>query len=253
MIPSLSPRPAERHVLHLPVFEGPLDLLLYLIRKQELDISDIPIALITEQYTGYLKAMGELNLDVASEYILMVATLIHIKSRMLLPQLPMEEEGVVEDPRKELAERLVEYERYKTAAATLRRREDEHLHTHTRADNVLARYPYEGGVEATTWDLVTAFREILDRRDERAVATIEGEEYHVEDKARAILLMLAERGTLAFREIFKKAQTLIELLVYFLALLDLIREERVRVEQSQPFGEILVYSSDGAATHDTAS
>ncbi len=250
MTPVLSTRLAERHVLHLPVFEGPLDLLLYLIRKQELDITDIPIAEIAEQYSLYLRAMEELNLEIASEYIVMLATLIHIKSRMILPRLPLEEEGVVEDPRQELVERLLEHERYKQAAGELRHREEESLKTHARSDRVLERYPFEAGIEATAWDLALAFQEVLSRRKERGVAAVEGEEHRVEDKAQAILFMLREQSPLAFRKIFQKARSLLELLVYFIALLELVRQKKVRVQQGEIFGEILLYSLEQGAMAD---
>ncbi|UCF81778.1 MAG: segregation/condensation protein A [Acidobacteriota bacterium] len=252
MTPALVPRQAERHVLHLPVFEGPLDLLLYLIRKQELDITDIPIAEIAEQYSAYLRAMEELSLEIASEYIVMLATLIHIKSRMILPRLPLEEEDVVEDPRQELVERLLEYERYKKAAGALRRREEESLKTHVRSDRVLERYPFEAGVEATAWDLALAFQEVLSRRKERGVAAVEGEEHRVEDKAQAILFMLREQSPIAFRKIFEKARSLVELLVYFLALLELMRQKKIRAQQGEIFGEILLYSFEQGDMADAA-
>jgi segregation and condensation protein A len=237
--------PLAAYPLHLPVFEGPLDLLLYLIRKQELEIKDIPIARITEQYTAYLKAMEELNLDVASEYVLLAATLIHIKSKMLLPRLPLDEEGNPEDPRQELVDKLLEYERFKRSADELHALETARERIHTRAENVLERYPGAGdGIEAGLFDLVRAFEDVLARRtgDERV---LEAEEYRVEDKCQAIRLLLAERGTLSFNGLLRACRSILEALTTFVALLELVRRGGVRAHQGSAFGEILIYSTDG--------
>jgi len=240
--PSLTPLSA--YPLHLPVFEGPLDLLLYLIRKQELDITDIPIARITEQYTAYLAAMEEMNLDVASEYVLMVATLIHIKTKMLLPRLPLDEEIDPEDPRQELVERLLEYERFKGVSDEMRRLEEARMAVHVRADSVLERFGAVEGIEADAFDLARAFEEVIARHT-RGETVLEAEEYSIEEKCAAILMRLDERGGMMnFKEVFEHARSLLEAISIFVALLELLRRRKARAHQGCAFGEILIYSRE---------
>jgi segregation and condensation protein A len=230
----------EIYNIKIPVFEGPLDLLLHLIRENKIDIYDIPIALITHQYLQYIKMMKELNLDIAGEFLVMAATLIHIKSRMLLPpdeEAPEEQE----DPRRELVQRLLEYEAYKEAALGLRKREDEWT-------RVFQREPLSDSDEedeaiylsdVNLFDLLEAFKKILDTAPPE-VATITKETLTVKDKMFLIMEMLEGQETIRFEDIFKNGITRTQLIVTFIALLELIRLGLIRAHQEKEFGNIWV-------------
>jgi segregation and condensation protein A len=230
----------------LEVFEGPLDLLLYLIKKEEVDIYDIPIERITNQYMEYLTLMQMLNLEVAGEFLVMAATLMYIKSRMLLPvdqQVTDSEEEGGEDPRWELIRQLVEYKKFKDAALQLGQREEEQ-------SNVFARSG-DTGVEIDTkdmplaevgiFDLIGAFNEVLKRATARSdFHEIMEEKFSVSDKIEEILYTLRDRAEMLFSELFEQASSRTEIVVTFLALLELIRLKRLKVRQESPFGEICV-------------
>jgi segregation and condensation protein A len=229
----------------LEVFEGPLDLLLYLIKKEEVDIYDIPIERVTNQYMEYLSLMQLLNLEVAGEFLVMAATLMYIKSRMLLPadqQVTDSEEEGGDDPRWELIRQLVEYKKFKDAALQLGQREDEQSKIFPRRG--------DSGVEADAevplaevgiFDLIGAFNEVLKRATARSdFHEILEEKYSVSDKIEEILYTLRDRAELLFSELFERASSRTEIVVTFLALLELIRLKRLKVRQESPFGEILV-------------
>lgn len=232
--------------LTLASFEGPLDLLLYLIRKNEVDLRDIPIAEITRQYTVHIHEMEELEMGVAGEYLVMASTLIYIKSRMLLPQAETPE-GEAEDPRQELADQLSEYQKYKEISADFRRREERTLRLWVRPDAVVKRYDVMDIDEkvAEVWDLVTAFRELAEEK-RRAAVRIEGEDYRIEDKMDELMLILAEHRTARLSELFDKAHSRLEKVVIFIALLELVRKKHLRTQQSSLFGDIHVYLSGSA-------
>jgi segregation and condensation protein A len=230
----------------LEVFEGPLDLLLYLIKKEEVDIYDIPIERITNQYMEYLSLMKLLNLEVAGEFLVMAATLMYIKSRMLLPvdqQVTDAETEDGEDPRWELIRQLVEYKKFKDAALQLGRREEEQA----------AMLPRPGGdvgvqvdkdaplAEVSIFDLINAFNGVLkkaaDREDFREIYE---EKFTVSDKIEEILYSLRDRSEMIFSEVFETASSRAEIVVTFLALLELIRLKRLQVRQAEAFGEIRV-------------
>ncbi len=181
---SVLPEDAPR--ITLPLFEGPLDLLLYLIKRDKIDIHDIPIAPITHQYMEYLELMQSLNLDVAGEFMVMAATLIHIKSKMLVPIEPTEAEGDEEyvDPREELVQRLLEFQRYKEAAGILHQQAQIRAATWTRPDAVLPRFDDAGEemLEAGLYDLIAAFKELLDRRKALLAHEVEAEGPPVEER-----------------------------------------------------------------------
>jgi segregation and condensation protein A len=231
----------------LEVFEGPLDLLLYLIKKEEVDIYDIPIERITNQYMEYLSLMKLLNLEVAGEFLVMAATLMYIKSRLLLPadqQIadPEAEEG--EDPRWELIRQLVEYKKFKDAAAQLARREDEQSKIFPRrvGDDVGMELDKEIPLaEVSIFDLINAFQVVLKKAGEREeFREIIEERFTVSDKIEEILYTLRDRTELRFGELFEKASSRAEAVVTFLALLELIRLKRLKVRQPEAFGEIQV-------------
>jgi segregation and condensation protein A len=244
---SVLPEDAPR--ILLPLFEGPLDLLLYLIKREKIDINDIPIAPITRQYMEYLEVMQELNLDVAGEFMVMAATLIHIKSKLLVPIEPTEAEGDEEyvDPREELVRRLLEFQRYKEAAGVLHQQAQIRAAQWTRPDTVLPSFDDAGEemLEAGLYDLISAFKELLDRRKALIAHEVEAEGPPVEQRMDELLAMIREGESLEFLELFAALQTKAEMIVTFLALLELIRLKRVRVYQRGMFGPIRVFRPVG--------
>lgn len=229
--------------IKLPVFEGPMDLLLHLIRESKLDIYDIPISLITGQYLEYLGMMKDLNLEIAGEFLVMAATLIHIKSRMLLP--PDEEVAPeeMEDPRLELVQRLLEYQAFKDGASILREREDESQKIFFREPLVIED---ENDVrtelylfDVNIFDLLGAFKKIFDNALPE-VLTITREVLTVKDKMFLIVEMLETHDSIRFEEVFRDNFTRKQLIVTFLALLELQRLGLVRVYQEKEFGHIWI-------------
>jgi len=228
------------YTVRLEMFEGPLDLLLHLIHKNELDIINIPIALITEQYLEYLKLMKVLNLDIAGEYLLMASTLLYIKSKMLLPASPEEGEEEGEDPRAELVRRLLEYQKYKEAAAELEKRPMLDRDVFIRSTSMeIEDAGEEERVEVSLFELVEAFRKILER--------VKIEEFHevildrlsVEEKAQEILSLLQrEKRSMAFHLLFPEQASRRVIIITFLAILELVKMKLVRIFQLAPFETI---------------
>jgi segregation and condensation protein A len=235
--------------IQLPLFEGPLDLLLHLIRREKIDIYDIPIAPITRQYMEYLDLMRELNLDVAGEFMVMAATLIHIKSKMLVPLEPTEAEGEEEyvDPRDELVQRLLEFQRYKEAAGILHQQAQIRAAQWTRPDTALPRFDEAGEemLEAGLYDLIAAFKELLERRKSLLAHEIEADGPSVEERMSELLAMIREGESLQFLELFASLETKSQMITTFLALLELVRLKRVRVYQRGLFGTIRVFRPVG--------
>jgi len=228
----------------LEIFEGPLDLLLYLIKRDELDIYDISIERITRQYLEYLQAFKELNIDVAGEFIVMAANLLYIKSRSLLPadQQPPEEEAEEDDPRWELIRQLIEYKKFKEAAAQLHDRalEQENIFARSGISTSDTFRPLRLG-EVGIFQLINAFQNVIKRIEAREeLQQIFGENFTVSDKIETILIRVSEGGTLKFSELFADMASRVEIVVTFLALLELIRLKQVRTIQADPFGEIQV-------------
>jgi segregation and condensation protein A len=241
--------PEDAPTIHLPLFEGPLDLLLYLIRRDKIDIHDIPIAPITRRYMEYLDLMKELNLDVAGEFMVMAATLIHIKSKMLVPVSPTEAEGDEEgvDPREELVQRLLEFQRYKEAAGVLHQKGQIRAATWTRPDTVLPSFDDSGEemLEAGLFDLITAFRELLERRKNLVAHEVADEGKSIEQRIAELLDLIREGESVEFLELFAAEETKGGMIVTFLALLELIRLKRVKVYQRGIFGPIRVFRPVG--------
>src|SRR4029079_12749663 len=185
----------EDYPVHLQNFEGPLDLLLHLIKKNELNIYDIPIALVTKQYLEYLDVMQELNLDIAREFLVMAATLIHIKSRMLLPRPDPAQEDPEEDPREALMRRLIEHQRFKAAAELLHEREIQRSAQWLRPDgriaDVVGEAP-EPEIEIDLFSLMAAFRQVLDRARQRPRVILPPEQISIEDRIAQLLARLSE-------------------------------------------------------------
>jgi segregation and condensation protein A len=234
----------DAYTVRLDQFTGPLDLLIHLIRKNEVNIYDIPIALITGQYLEYLRLIEELNLDVAGEFIVMAATLIHIKSRMLLPRPDPSQEDADDDPRAVLVNRLLEYQKFKAAASLLHEREEWRSAQWQRPDQRVADIAgeeYEAEVEVDLFSLMAAFKAVLDRARQRPKVAIPGAQVSIETRIEQLLARLSETEACGFEDLFADAQTRQDLIVTFLALLEMIRTRLVRVFQAGMFGSIRVY------------
>ena len=233
--------------VQLPVFEGPLDLLLHLIKKEEIDVYDIPVAHVTQQYLEHLEIMQMLDLEIAGEFILMAATLMHIKSKMLLPESQMDEEITEEqgDPREELVKRLLEYKKFKDAATNLKEMKLKQQDTFTR----LKTYEKpkeekdEEGFEASLFDLITAFTKVLKEVPKSTFHEVVGDEFKVSDKIHDILHTLVENTTILFSKLFKGAKNKSEIVAIFLAILELVKIKEIAIKQSDHFGEIEVMRS----------
>jgi segregation and condensation protein A len=241
--------PEDAPRITLAEFEGPLDLLLYLIRRDKIDIHDIPIAPITRSYMDYLAVMQELNLDVAGEFMVMAATLIHIKSKMLVPVDPTEAKGDEdqEDPRDLLVQRLLEFQRYKEAAGILHQQAQIRAATWTRPETVRPAFDDKGEemLEAGLFDLVSAFKELLDRRKALFDHEVASEGKSIEQRIEELLAIIREGESLDFLELFASLETKADMIVTFLALLELIRLKRVKVYQRGIFGPIRVFRPIG--------
>jgi segregation and condensation protein A len=234
----------EAYPVRLANFEGPLDLLLHLIKTNEVNIYDIPIKLITQQYLEYIDLMQELNLDVAGEFLVMAATLIHIKSRMLLPRPDPAQEDPEEDPREALMRRLLEHQKFKAAAELLHERETLRSAQWTRADGPIAEIAGEAPepeVEVDLFSLISAFRAVVERAKQRPKMYLPGEQMAIEDRIEQLLTRLSETEACGFEDLFADVQTRAGLIVTFLALLEMIRLKLVRVFQSGAIGPIRVY------------
>ena len=231
-------------------FEGPLDLLLYLIRKDHMDIRSIAIAPITRQYIEYIHLMKILNLDLAGEFMVMAATLIHIKSKMLVPVSPTEVEEDGEDPREMLIQRLLEFERYKAAAGVLRQQYDIRTATWPRPDSVVPKFKDDAGeemLEAGLFDLVSAFRELLDRRKLLVQLDVEAEGRTLDQAIVDLLDMIKVGESLEFMTVFENLNTKAEMILMFIALLELVRLKRVKLYQRGAFGAIRLFRPIGPA------
>jgi segregation and condensation protein A len=236
----------EAYPVRLGPFEGPLDLLIHLIKKNEVNVYDIPIALITDQYLEYLSLMRELNLDVAGEFLVMAATLIHIKSRMLLPRPTPEQivDGEEEDPREALVRRLLEHQRFKAAAELLHDRETLRRAQFHRPDNVVAEIAGEAPepeLEVDLFSLLAAFRSVLDRARHRPKVLLPPEQISIEQRIEQLLERLSETEAVGFEDLFADVNSRGDLIVTFLALLEMIRLKLIRAFQSGAFGPIRVY------------
>ena len=244
------------YTVKLDIFEGPLDLLLYLIRKNEVDIYDIPIALITEQYLEYLDLMTVLNLDIAGDFLVMAATLAKIKSKMLLPPSVDSEEGEEgDDPRAELMEHLLEYQQYKEVADQLKNREllEKDIFTRIQIEEHIPELDKNSAViEASLFDLVDALKKVIERKDLPGnLMEVAVEKISVRDKIGEILSMVKKNQQIIFQSLFDGLSTKYEIVVAFLALLELIRLRAIKVFQVHPHGEIRIIALERDVKIDT--
>ncbi|MFH1407147.1 MAG: segregation/condensation protein A [Candidatus Omnitrophota bacterium] len=237
----------------LDIFEGPLDLLLYIIKKSEVDIFDIPIAKITQQYLEYLEFMELLDLNIAGEFLVMAAELMRIKSKMLLPpdETEAEEEDLMEDPRAELVKRLLEYKKFKEAATDLRdlqlKQGDIFKRTPQLEDAGPEEAPY---FEASIFDLLNAFSKALKDMPRELFQEIIRDEFTVEQKIHDLYHMLVEKPRITLSELFAQAKNRLDIISTFLAVLELIRLHEIIVVQRQLFGEIeIVRNTENVKAH----
>jgi segregation and condensation protein A len=230
--------------VHLEKYQGPLDLLLDLIRRQQIDIRDIPIATITNQYLEYLEKAREMDIDLGAEFVLMAATLIYIKSKMLLPRDPvLEAEGDgTEDPRQELVDRLLEHERFKNAAEMLQQKRliEENVWSNPQIKSFLAE-DEDPGLAITLFDLVKAFGEVLERAKNRPIYEVEDGDVTVSDMIRYLRDRFVEVGEdkpVFILRIFEQQSSRRAMIALFLAVLEMVRMQAVVVAQKDLFGEI---------------
>jgi segregation and condensation protein A len=236
----------ESITLKLQAFEGPLDLLVHLIKKNKMNVYDIQISVITKQYLDYLNLMQELNLDVASEFLVMAATLIHIKSKTLLPRPetaagdPVDEE----DPRDTLVRRLLEHQKFKAAAELLHEKETLRGAQWGRPDSrieAIAGDDYEPEIEVDLFSLLSAFKQVLERARERPPVLLPPEEVSIESRIEQLLEKLSETEACGFEDLFEGDASRGDMIVTFLAMLEMIRLKLIRVFQQGGIGAIRVY------------
>ncbi|MDX2267727.1 MAG: segregation/condensation protein A [Bryobacter sp.] len=236
--------------IQLQQYEGPLDLLLDLIRKQQINVYDIPIAQITSQYLEYVNQAAAMDIELSSEFVYMAATLIHIKSRMLLPRDPeLEKIAPEEDPRKELVDRLLEHERFKNAAQMLEQKRmiEEAIWTHPQVEKIMGAGE-EPGLAVTLFDLVKTLEAVLERAKNRPVYEVTGEEVSVPDMIQHLrsVLALSEVGTkLSARELFERQKSRRAMICLFLAILEMVKRQAVVLSQDELFSDIVLARSEG--------
>ena len=235
-------RPARPSVtFRLPRFEGPLDLLLHLIKRDEVDIHDIPIAHITQQYLEYIELMRQLDLEVAGDFLVMAATLMRIKAKMLLPVQQASDEEDEGDPREELVQRLIEYRQFKEAAEQLKGHEAERRSLYERG---IVPTEDEAGplplAPATLFDLLEALNRVLSRQPQRSVYEVQTFVYDIEDKMSLIARTAAEEGELLFSKLMAECHERLEIIVSFMALLELMKIGRIVVVQTENFADIRI-------------
>lgn len=230
----------------LEIFEGPLDLLLYLIKKNEVDIYNIPIAEITDQYLEYLKFLKLMDLDTVGDFLVMASTLMHIKSKMLLPQQEREEDiqEEEEDLREELVSKLLEYRKFKQAANRLRQMEKTRLKTFTRKASSDKKVDIPMHFEADLFELIDVFKKVLEDIPKQVFQKVVKDEVTVEEKTHELLHLLAKKPKLYFKKLLKNAKSKLEIIATFLSILELIRLKEILVYQSRPFGEIEIIRNE---------
>ena len=227
--------------IELPTFEGPLDLLLHLIGKHELDILDLPIAFVTERYLQYISLMKQLNLDVASEYLVMAAKLAHIKSKMLLPTPPQDQEDEPEDegdPREELIRRLLEYQKYKLAAEELGSRGVEGRDVFLRGIPAPEAEGPAPLADISLFKLLDAFQRVLDRVKSDMAFEVTAERISIQERIAQITDRLRGRRAIAFEELFDQIRTTYDIVVTFLAILEMAKMRMMRIYQTDPHAPI---------------
>lgn len=234
------------HIFKLEKFEGPLDLLLYLIKKSEIDIYDIPLHEITDQYLQYIHLMKKLDVNLAAEFILMAANLIYIKSKMLLPIESDIEEEYFEDPRTELVNQLLEYQKFKNAAFALEDLKKKQSNLYFRSKNQIT-FDFEDNenwVDVNLFDLINIFNKLLNETGDEKQEYIMPETITVNMKIEEILLKLDYKAEIAFTNLFDNNHNIWELIVTFLAILELVKQKIISAKQHKLFGDIKIIKRD---------
>ena len=232
--------------IKLDKFEGPFDLLLHLIKKDEINIYDIPVAKITEEYLEYIRLMQTMNLEVTGEFLVVAGSLLYIKSRLLLPSLSdSEDEGGVkdedDDPRKELVRQLLEYKRFKEAAKLLAIHEIKQKDIFCRVNETEPSAEPEQMLEVSLFELIDAFKKVLCSVKKQQTKEIIQEEVSVEDKIKEILAKIKDKDYIDFHQAFSETSTKMALIATFLALLELMRLKEIKIRQTKLFSEIRIY------------
>lgn len=236
--------------IHLPIFEGPFDLLLHLIKENQVDIYDIPIAKITDEYLDYLDKMKQMDLEIASSFLVMASTLLAIKARMLLPKPLADDEEEDSDARTELVHDLLEYMRFKDAAKTLEsmaQQQKQHFARPNEEELYLNLFSKENPLSGKTLDdLQIAFREVMKKADSRGIVMhIEREQITLQDRLEYLYKLVSEKPQgMAFSSIFDDCSSKMALIITFLALLELIRQSVIKISQSKAYQEIYLYAGD---------
>ncbi|MEK7857934.1 MAG: segregation/condensation protein A [Elusimicrobiota bacterium] len=226
--------------VNLELFEGPLDLLLFLVKKDDLDVYNIPISHITKEYLVYLDLMKELNLDLAGEFLVMAATLMAIKAKTLLPSHDLEaEEGP--DPTQELTQKLLEYQKFKQAAQFLEKRADDFKDVYYRGAPHFTEA--EKSLNLGMFDLLDSLKEILDRAEDPAKEVL-GEEFPIEEKIEKILFLLEDRASVPWEDIFADERKRRGIIACFLAMLELCKLQRIFIRQEGNFHKIVIYKKE---------
>jgi segregation and condensation protein A len=232
---------ADAYRIHVEGFDGPLDLLLHLVRINEVDLTDIPILTITEQYNDYLNLMREMNLEIAGEYLVMAATLMHIKSQSLLPPDPTAEgEEETEDPRTELAQQLLEYQKYKQAAETLQAMDNRRTLIWVREDGVPEEFAGEELLTVDLMDLIGSFKKMLGRLDEESRLRMKKDSASVADKITWLTELLEQQTTISLNAVLETLDVRQERIAAFLAVLEMMRLHLIVVFQRKLIGEIRI-------------
>ena len=232
------------HKVEIDQFQGPLDLLLYFIRRDEIDINDIPIAKITAEYLQIVEDMKSMNLSVAGEFILMAATLMRIKSKMLLPRPDLDDLGEPIDPRTELVQQLIEYKKYKDIADNLSEKWEALSYQHERSltqsiDDIEDEINYLK--EISVFELAKHFKEVMDRAPEINPYEVDLNTLDLSDKKQFILSSFDGRGILSFEHLLKSCKSKLEVVITFIALLDLVQQFKIAVFQSSLFEDIEIH------------
>ena len=243
--------------IKLPLFEGPFDLLLFFIERDELDIHDIPIFQITNEFLGYLQQLEQLNIEVASDFILTAATLMRIKAKMLLPRVEKDEEGNEMDPREELVQHLLEYKKYKSAIPDLTQMEDQRLaqenrgNIHEELQQIANANHFEYELQdLSLYKLMRVFEKVMARYDEeqsRPKHTVITYPYTIEDQRDLIMRMVTERHQLAFSQLIAEFPDKIGMIFNFLAILDMLQLNLIGVEVGEGFNDFIITVAEGQA------
>ena len=230
--------------IELENFAGPLDLLLFFIKRDEIDIMDIPIARITKEYFDYIEALQTLNVTVAGDFMVMAATLMHIKAKMLLPSVSEEDDEEFEDPRTTLIHQLLEYQRYKEAASNLNEmntlESQKYGHSMAVDSATMEEDPSFYLEDVTLFELVTVFKKVLEQVPPAVQYEVHREEVRVKEKVAMILSRFVEKSQIMFSELFPKFSSRQDVIVTFIAVLELIRDGQIRVHQKKLFDDILL-------------